>query len=723
MSNEIYESMIQPKGAAYRDSQIKSYSHYREPIDHGNGRLAGNSRVWGDASPEVQSRVIDELIRSSKEAGLTQRQTAQVLAIARVESGFNPDAAAGTTSASGLGQFIDRTGNHYGLNGSNRFDVGKQADALVAHYVDNMKLAKSRGQGEEYIYKYHHDGPTSDYGGLGLSRSKVMPYVDQYEQFVKQHWDQQVGQRQSPNATAPESRPEPQQPAQNTNAVHWPAPGNHKINVADKAGEGRGEFGTPRGDHTHGGIDIQGKVGDRIEPFRPGTVVAVHHWNGDPKSDRAGNYVVVDHGNGVTSTYMHLDKISVEKGQHVGVDTQIGTMGRTGNTPREGDTHLHFEIKKDGVRVDPLPILNGARQLDGAATRAEARTELKQHDKGADVEHLQNRLNALGYTDAAGHKLVPDKDFGNRTREAVEQFQRENGLKPTGVADKETLHLVDKGMTRHAAADGQLQPGEKGPDVRGLQENLNQLKMTGTDGKPLKVDGDYGDNTREAVRKYQQANGLPETGTADRATLEKLGSQVKFEPKVTADGQVTAPVADQGQKTAPTPPAATVDKPADKPAPAAAEKPPTDAGQPQRSVETEKPSIADPKHPDHRLYEQAMANLQQLGPSGGFKSQDELTKAAAAVAADAKASGLNSIDHVAKTNTPNGQSLLIAVEGNPTNPASKNSYVDFNQATTQTVDQSSRMAEAARTQQQATPTPNPQQAPEHDQQPKAVAQR
>ena len=40
-------------------------------------------------------------------------------------------------------------------------------------------------------------------------------------------------------------------------------------NKADKPREGEGEFGTPRGDHRHGGIDIVGKVGDPIESMRP----------------------------------------------------------------------------------------------------------------------------------------------------------------------------------------------------------------------------------------------------------------------------------------------------------------------------------------------------------------------------------------------------------------------------------------------------------------------
>lgn len=181
----IYQDMIQPKGAAYRASQLHSKSHYLEPIDDTEGRLSGNSRIWGDAAPEVQSQVIDTLVATSKGAGLSARETAHVLAIARVESGFNPDAAAGTTSASGVGQFIDDTGRAYGLGSANRFDADAQARALVSHFIDNRELAARRGQGEVYIYKYHHDGPSRDYGGLGLAADKVMPLLERYTQFVE----------------------------------------------------------------------------------------------------------------------------------------------------------------------------------------------------------------------------------------------------------------------------------------------------------------------------------------------------------------------------------------------------------------------------------------------------------------------------------------------------------------------------------------------------------
>jgi len=186
---EIYESMIQKKGLAYRDSQVlpENKTHYRDPIDTTPGRAAGNSHVVGDANPEVQSRAIDALIIASERAGLDAHQIGYVLAIARHESGFNPDAAAGSTTAYGLGQFVTKTGEKYGINDANRGDLTKQAEALVAHYKDNATLVAKYGHGEEYIYKFHHDGPVADSGGLEISRKHVMPYVGKYEEFARQH--------------------------------------------------------------------------------------------------------------------------------------------------------------------------------------------------------------------------------------------------------------------------------------------------------------------------------------------------------------------------------------------------------------------------------------------------------------------------------------------------------------------------------------------------------
>lgn len=180
-----YNVFYTPKrGAAYKDEQIVKHSHYKEPVDQRPGRLAGKSRIWGDASLEVQKQVIDKLIATGKAGGMNVRRVAMLLAMAKIESGFNPDAAAGTTSASGLGQFIDDTGEAYGLDKSNRFDVDANAKALFAYFLTNEKLAKKRGKPDVWVYKYHHDGPTNDYGGEALATGKFAKIADAFEKAL-----------------------------------------------------------------------------------------------------------------------------------------------------------------------------------------------------------------------------------------------------------------------------------------------------------------------------------------------------------------------------------------------------------------------------------------------------------------------------------------------------------------------------------------------------------
>jgi len=184
-----YISMFATKGSGYK--QVKDYSHYLEPIDKSPGRPAGNSRRWGDASHDVQRIVIDSIIEKSK-SKLNTRQTAHILAIAYVESGFNLDAAS-NESAAGIGQFLDGTGEDYGLDDSSRFDLSAGIDALILHYLKNRNIAIKRGNSgksvEERIYQYHHDGPGSKdkNSGLGLrlSKERVLPITDNIEMALK----------------------------------------------------------------------------------------------------------------------------------------------------------------------------------------------------------------------------------------------------------------------------------------------------------------------------------------------------------------------------------------------------------------------------------------------------------------------------------------------------------------------------------------------------------
>jgi hypothetical protein len=183
--DDIYAPYIQPRGPAYRDDQVDPrYSHYNDPIDRSPGRMAGNSHIHGDASPEVQAAVMDAIVEAAQRAGLDDKETAYVLATARFESGFNPDAAAGPTSAYGPGQFVKKTGHSYGIPDAQMGDLTRQAEGLVAIYQDNAAKAKAHGQGNEYIYAYHHDGNQASPEALALSRQHVVPYVAGFERFV-----------------------------------------------------------------------------------------------------------------------------------------------------------------------------------------------------------------------------------------------------------------------------------------------------------------------------------------------------------------------------------------------------------------------------------------------------------------------------------------------------------------------------------------------------------
>ena len=69
-----------------------------------------------------------------------------------------------------------------------------------------------------------------------------------------------------------------------------------------------------------------------------------------------GNYVVVDHGGGVTTLYAHLSTVSVSKGQTVSQGTVLGITGSTGAST---GAHLHYEVRINGVYQDPLNYLAG----------------------------------------------------------------------------------------------------------------------------------------------------------------------------------------------------------------------------------------------------------------------------------------------------------------------------------------------------------------------------
>ncbi|MCF0138349.1 MAG: peptidoglycan DD-metalloendopeptidase family protein [Oscillospiraceae bacterium] len=97
----------------------------------------------------------------------------------------------------------------------------------------------------------------------------------------------------------------------------------------------------------HGGVDISASYGTAIWAADSGKVVTSQDgWNGG-----WGNYIIIDHGNGVQTLYAHQSSRAVSVGQTVSKGQVIGYVGSTGAST---GPHLHFEVWNNGNRVDPM---------------------------------------------------------------------------------------------------------------------------------------------------------------------------------------------------------------------------------------------------------------------------------------------------------------------------------------------------------------------------------
>lgn len=112
-------------------------------------------------------------------------------------------------------------------------------------------------------------------------------------------------------------------------------------------GEVTSPFGSRWG-RQHDGIDLANDVGTKIKAARAGRVVYVGWYSG------YGYTVMIEHDQGYTTLYGHLSEFIVENGQYVKSGQGIAYMGSTGNST---GPHLHFEVRKNGVPINPYNVL------------------------------------------------------------------------------------------------------------------------------------------------------------------------------------------------------------------------------------------------------------------------------------------------------------------------------------------------------------------------------
>ncbi|HEY0042922.1 MAG TPA: M23 family metallopeptidase [Allosphingosinicella sp.] len=123
----------------------------------------------------------------------------------------------------------------------------------------------------------------------------------------------------------------------------WPARGR----ISGVFGSQRIYRGTPGSFHS--GVDVAPGAGAQVVAPADGVVVLA----GPPAFSLEGNLVIIDHGMGLNSAFLHLAGASVRVGDRVRQGQRIGTVGATG---RATGPHLHWSMKWQDARIDPAPL-------------------------------------------------------------------------------------------------------------------------------------------------------------------------------------------------------------------------------------------------------------------------------------------------------------------------------------------------------------------------------
>ncbi len=104
----------------------------------------------------------------------------------------------------------------------------------------------------------------------------------------------------------------------------------------------------------HGGIDLSANSGTKIKAVMSGKVLKAKY------SSDYGNFVTIDHGDGLVTLYAHCSKLLVKAGDEVAQGDSIALVGSTG---RSTGPHLHLEVRINDVRINPAYFIDGLREL------------------------------------------------------------------------------------------------------------------------------------------------------------------------------------------------------------------------------------------------------------------------------------------------------------------------------------------------------------------------
>lgn len=206
----------------------------------------------------------------------------------------------------------------------------------------------------------------------------------------------------------------------------------------------------------HNGMDFGVGVGTSVISAMAGKVEAAGSSQGG-----YGNRVIIKNGGGLQTLYAHLDKIDVKEGQEVQAGSKIATSGNTGYST---GPHLHFEVIKNGQKVDPAQFLPGANITNLSKQPTVAATP-DAHAAPAPVTDDA----ATAATAATQSQSAADNQSGNSSQSgaelaaaSAEQHRQETAPPNVNVVDNGSGGGGDGGNNRANLAFSSINPYEPG---------------------------------------------------------------------------------------------------------------------------------------------------------------------------------------------------------------------------------------------------------------------
>ena len=225
--------------------------------------------------------------------------------------------------------------------------------AKVQEEKQAVAALESAKNGEVNDVADERPDPLTVPNAFGAEMRPQMDVIAQIQAAQKRAAEQQAAQQQAQaaeeNQGATDAAGENQNTAQNTTpsgngqstgSMMWPCPSSKRVT----SDYGPRTSPTNGASSNHKGIDIGAAYGADIVAADGGTVLVATY------SSSGGNYVIIDHGGGLCTVYMHASSLTVSAGQTVSKGQVIAKVGSTGIST---GNHLHFGVTLNGVYVSP----------------------------------------------------------------------------------------------------------------------------------------------------------------------------------------------------------------------------------------------------------------------------------------------------------------------------------------------------------------------------------